>query len=112
MIVSNCCGASYAEPGHPDNDICGACGEHSDAINQDEPSINVIEMPALEVNKEDFDAFEDIRTYGAWNMFDPRAIEASGLERKVYLAVMSEYSELKEKYYGKIDESAGISDRA
>ena len=66
----------------------------------------------MKVTKDDFDAFEDIRTYGAWNMFDPRAIEASGLERKVYLAVMSEYSELKEKYYGKVDESASVSDRA
>ena len=66
----------------------------------------------MKVTKDDFDAFEDIRTYGAWNMFDPMAIEASGLERKVYLAVMSEYSELKEKYYGKVDESASVSDRA
>ena len=45
-------------------------------------------------------------------MFDPRAIEASGLDRKVYLDIMSEYSELKEKYYGKVDESASISNRA
>ena len=45
-------------------------------------------------------------------MFDPRAIEASGLDKKVYLNVMSEYSELKEKYYGKVDESASVSDRA
>ena len=66
----------------------------------------------MKVTKDDFDAYDDIRTYGAWNMFDPRAIEASGLERKVYLAVMSEYSELKEKYYGKVDESASVSDRA
>ena len=113
MIVSNCCGASYAEPGHPDNDICSACGDHSDAIEQDKPSINVIEIPSSsEISKDDFDAFEQIRTYGAWNMFDPRAIEASGLDKKVYLNVISEYSELKEKYYGKVDESASVSDRA
>ena len=66
----------------------------------------------MKITKNDFDAFENVRTSGAWNMFDPRAIEASGLERKVYLAVMSEYSELKEKYYGKVDESASVSDRA
>ena len=45
-------------------------------------------------------------------MFDPRAIEASGLNKKVYLDIMGEYSELKEKYYGKVDESASVSDRA
>ena len=44
-------------------------------------------------------------------MFDPRAIEASGLDKKVYLAIMGEYSELKEKYYGEVDESTSISDR-
>ena len=30
MIVSNCCGAQFNEPGWPDNDICGACREHAD----------------------------------------------------------------------------------
>ena len=66
----------------------------------------------MKITKKDFDSFEDVRTSGAWNMFDPRAIEASGLDKKVYLNVMSEYSELKEKYYGKVDESASVSDRA
>ena len=66
----------------------------------------------MKITKDDFDAFEQIRTYGAWNMFDPRAIEASGLDRKIYLDIMSEYSKLKEKYYGKVDESASVSDRA
>jgi len=59
MIVSNCCGASYAEPGHPDIDICSACGEHSDAIDQDKPSINVIEMPELPDNAQEI--FERIK---------------------------------------------------
>jgi hypothetical protein len=65
----------------------------------------------MKINKEDFDAFENVRTSGAWNMFDPRAIEASGLDKKVYLVIMGEYSELKEKYYGEVDESTSISDR-
>ena len=25
---SNCCGATFAEPGYPDNDICSSCKEH------------------------------------------------------------------------------------
>ena len=47
MEVSNCCGASFYEPGYPDNDICSACKEHASPIEQDEPSINVIEMPEM-----------------------------------------------------------------
>ena len=27
--LSNCCGGTFGEPGWPDNDICGSCGEHS-----------------------------------------------------------------------------------
>jgi len=45
MKVSECCGANFAEPGWPDSDLCTACGEHASAYDQDEPSINVIEMP-------------------------------------------------------------------
>jgi len=47
MKVSNCCGALFYEPGWPDNDLCSACKEHSDAIDQEEPSIVVMEMPPM-----------------------------------------------------------------
>ena len=30
--VSDCCGASYATPGWPDNDLCSECKEHSEPI--------------------------------------------------------------------------------
>ena len=42
MKVSNCCGALFNEMG---NDICHCCGEHADAIDQEEPSIVVKDMP-------------------------------------------------------------------
>ena len=42
--VSNCCGALFHEPGWPDNDICGCCKEHADAVEQEEPSIEVIDL--------------------------------------------------------------------
>lgn len=29
QAASDCCSAEYAAPGYPDNDICSACGEHS-----------------------------------------------------------------------------------
>ena len=31
MIVSECCGAPFREPGYPDTDLCGKCYEHTDA---------------------------------------------------------------------------------
>jgi len=46
MKVSNCCGALFVEPGWPDNDLCSACKEHADAIDEEEPSIMVIDMPS------------------------------------------------------------------
>ena len=36
MMISNCCGASFPEPGYPDTDLCGKCHEHCDAVESDE----------------------------------------------------------------------------
>ena len=36
MKVSNCCGALFYEPGYPDCDICTACKEHADPIEEEE----------------------------------------------------------------------------
>ena len=44
MEVSNCCGAVFYEPGWPDNDICSCCKEHADMVNEEEPSIEVIDL--------------------------------------------------------------------
>ena len=52
MKISECCGAVFSEPGHPDNDICSCCSEHADPIEEEEPSIEVIEIPdTTEQNK-------------------------------------------------------------
>ena len=44
MKVSNCCGAIFYEPGFPENDICSCCNEHADDIDQDKPSIDIVEL--------------------------------------------------------------------
>ena len=36
MMISNCCGAPFYEPGYPDNDICSSCREHADAVDDEE----------------------------------------------------------------------------
>ena len=41
MIVSNCCGAEFHDL---ETKICMCCNEHSDEIEQDKPSINVVEI--------------------------------------------------------------------
>lgn len=43
----------------------------------------------------DWEAYEDVRQSGRFNMFDPRARRTSGLSRERYLFVLKNYSEIK-----------------
>jgi hypothetical protein len=43
-----------------------------------------------------WEAYERVRKGGKWNMYDPRARQATGLERNDYLFVLKNYTELKE----------------
>lgn len=43
----------------------------------------------------DFRNYEAVRASGAYNMFDPRARDASGLTREEFLFVMDNFSALK-----------------
>jgi len=36
MYLSDCCGATFPEPGYPDTDLCGQCHEHTGAYKEDE----------------------------------------------------------------------------
>ena len=36
MMLTNCCEAPFYEPGYPDSDICTACKEHAEPIEEDE----------------------------------------------------------------------------
>ena len=50
------------------------------------------------VTKEDFEAFEEVREEGMYNMMSPNAIRMSGLDKSTYLEILSNYSKLKEKF--------------
>tara|TARA_R100000231_G_scaffold6941_1_gene9936 strand:- start:243 stop:401 length:159 start_codon:yes stop_codon:yes gene_type:complete len=50
------------------------------------------------VTREDFEAYEEVREEGMYNMFSPDAILMSGLDKKTYLEIMQNYSKLKEKF--------------
>ena len=48
MYLSECCGASFLEPGYPDTDLCGQCHEHTgaydDEIGTNEDELNISEL--------------------------------------------------------------------
>ena len=47
-----------------------------------------------ELTESDFKSYERVRVGGKWNMFDPRAESASGLDKDTYLGVLSNYLSL------------------
>lgn len=48
----------------------------------------------------DWRRFEKVRQGGRWNMFDPNARVATGLDKERYFFVMENYGELKEQAAG------------
>ena len=63
-------------------------------------------MSKEKVTKEDFQSFEDVFKGGyltarhglSFNMSDPRARRATGLNGEVYLAIRKHYAALKEEF--------------
>ena len=51
------------------------------------------------ITKEEFKAYVDVQESGITNMFDVRTVSnISGLDRDQCITIMSNYSELNEKY--------------
>ena len=48
--------------------------------------------------KRDFQTYEAVRSSGNWNMFDPKARRATGLDRNTYYAVVRNYEALMKRY--------------
>lgn len=56
-------------------------------------------MIKMEVTKEQFEAYEKVRSSGITNMFMIGTVcDLSGLSKETVLAIMKNYSELSEKY--------------
>jgi len=51
-----------------------------------------------ELTESDFKSYERVRVRGKWNMFDPRAESASGLDKDTYLGVLSNYNALMQRF--------------
>ncbi len=68
---------------------------------QGEKVVYVIEKEKKEVaiTKEEFQAYEDIRSSGATNMFNTRIVSSlSGLRKEKIMLIMNEYNWLMKKY--------------
>ena len=52
----------------------------------------------MEITKDDFQEYRDIQDSGMFNMFDPNARACTSLSREKWIQIMSDYSELKDKY--------------
>ena len=57
--------------------------------------------PLDQISEADFRAYEKVRARGRWNMFDPMAKRATGLDNETYIGVMRYYTELAKKYLPK-----------
>ena len=55
---------------------------------------------AVKMTESKFSEYRDVQDSGMFNMFDPRAREATTLSRSEWIYILKNYSELKEKYEG------------
>ena len=54
----------------------------------------------LEITKEHFKSFLDVQVGGHFNAFDYRGIQATGLSKEMYQAIVEHYNELSKEYKG------------
>ena len=52
----------------------------------------------VNVTKEQFQAYLEVQQGGEYNMFDPRARQASGLDKDTFMSIIKNYGELAELY--------------
>jgi len=65
----------------------------------------MVEASVKDITEDQFLAFEGVRRYGRWNMFDPMAKKAAGLDNDTYFGIILHYMELKKKYVDKLDDA-------
>ena len=52
----------------------------------------------MEITRDEFRQFAEVRKSGLYNMFDPRAREMTDLTKEQWVEIMKQYSELENKY--------------
>ena len=53
---------------------------------------------SVQITIEEFNEFEEVRQNGLYNMFDPKARELTDLSKEQWVAIMRDYSKLKEAW--------------
>jgi len=53
---------------------------------------------SVQITIEEFNEFEKVRQDGLYNMFDPKARELTDLSKEQWVAIMRDYSKLKEAW--------------
>ena len=56
------------------------------------------EVISMAVTKEDFEDYLEVQKSGMYNMMSQDAIMATGLDEDTYMSIISDYSELKERF--------------
>ena len=56
------------------------------------------------ITKSDWEAYRTVQDSGLYNMMSPDAIRTSGLDKDTYIAIISDYDNLYEKFEGADDE--------
>ena len=54
----------------------------------------------IQITKDEFLDYETVRRSGFYNMFDSQAREMTDLSKDKWIAIIKNYSELKDKYMG------------
>lgn len=57
-------------------------------------------MNIEDITKGEFQAYEEVRKRGRFNMYDPNALRLTGLDKETYLGIMKYYTELCERFPG------------
>lgn len=57
-----------------------------------------IDYEKVDITKDDFDAYENVRESGIYNMFDPRAKIMTGLPEHKYYAIIKYYNKFSKQF--------------
>lgn len=55
----------------------------------------------VEVSQEEWESYLEVQKSGEFNMIDPNARLTAGVDKLVWLAILSNYSALEQKYGGR-----------
>ena len=55
-------------------------------------------LPIEDITKEDFEAYEAVRSSGVVNMFSPQVCELAGFSKDVHITIIKHYGDFNKKW--------------